>query len=156
MSLNVYITEADLPNGMKYIKSNDAYFNAHTVLADDNFTKTVLQEVDNAKRVSDLMFSSTRTPQFGGIFKNNLSTGTKALLNIAYHPDMCFNSCEIGENAVRFLCQLHDGNIIWEDGFILANMPGSPDTVPCDIMCSGIRFTEWYTLVNFIMSGEAD
>jgi hypothetical protein len=144
MSLNVYLNKNELPVGIKYIKNNDLFFNGATIIDKSDFTALVLKTVDKAERVSDSTFIG-RTSNFGSLFKNNLSTGTKTLLNIHSHPDICFDVLECGDNALEFLCDLHRGNIVWSVPFINFLR----DDESCDIQFRGRHFDNIIDFMDF-------
>lgn len=106
--LNFYDRLEDIPPNIQIVKSNDAFFNAFSIISDDEFSTTVLEHIDKAIRVSNLTFIG-RNPEFGSLFKNFLSTGTKTLLNIKQHPDLCFNAIECGVNALELLPLIQEG-----------------------------------------------
>ena len=108
--LNFYDHLEDIPHNIQIIKSNDAFFNAFSIISDDEFSTTVLKHIDKAIRVSDFTFIG-RNPEFGSLFKNFLSTGAKTLLNIKQHPDLCFNIIECGVNALELLPFIREGYV---------------------------------------------
>lgn len=145
MSLNVYLTREEIPNNMVVIDSNDIYFNGYTNIGTSEFEKSVLKKIDNASRISDYKFLG-RTEELGNFNKSCLSTGTKTLLNIYNNSDYCFNVLECGDNALEFLCDLKEGNILWE--FPYFNIERESEY--CDIQCRGKHFDN---IVDFIEFG---
>ena len=144
MSLNVYLTREEVPSGMTIIDSSDIHFNAFGRLTNSEFEKNVLKEVDLAEYNSESTFIG-RTKKLGGLFIDKLSTGTKTLLNIVSFPRMCFNVIECGRNSLEFLCDLHEGNVLWERPVLLPMR----DDESCDIMCRGIHFTNIYDFLDY-------
>lgn len=138
MSLNIYTDRKFVPSDMEIIDISDTYFNVFTNLLDDEFVNTVLREIDKAKYNSELTYIS-RVPEVGALNKITLSTGTKTLLNIVSHPDMCFNVVECGDNALRLLAKITEGNILWEDPFLIY-----AEYKDCDILVNGKnRYTDF-------------
>ena len=96
MSLNIYSSILDVPEGMKVIRSNNSFFNSFTKLNNSDFEKTVLRDIDDATFVSpDLVIG--RFIKAGAVYKSTLSTGVKTILNIEKHPDLCFDMLECGK-----------------------------------------------------------
>ncbi len=145
MSLNIYTSVSDIPSGMKYIKINDVFFNTRTQLMDDEFTKRVLDKIDKAEYVNSMFFSG-RTKELGNINKNNLSTGTKVILNIHNNPNICFDVRECGNNVLKMLPLIHEGNILWENPVI--SYSGDKD---CDIIFKGKVYNDFYELIGDLM-----
>ena len=73
MSLNTYLREEDIPEGIDLIKRNDDFF-SFTLLNDSEFEKTVLREIDQAKYATESTFIG-RSEWMGELRKDNLSTG---------------------------------------------------------------------------------
>ena len=142
MALNVFLARTEIPDNMQLICENDAYFNGYTKIGDSKFERNVLNIIDKAKRVSDFKFTG-RTEKLGNLNKSCLSTGTKTLVNIYNNTDDCFNVVECGDNALEFLCDLRNGNVLWEFPFI--NFERDDET--CDILCRGRHFTN---IVDFM------
>ena len=104
MSLNIYSSILDVPEGMKVIRSNDLFFNGFTKLNNSDFEKTVLRDIDDATFVSpDLVIG--RFMKAGAVYKSTLSTGAKTILNIEKHQDLCFDMLECG--AINPLCNVY-------------------------------------------------
>jgi hypothetical protein len=144
MALSVYLTREEVPNNIKIIDSNDAYFNGYTVIGNSDFENNVLSTIDKAKRTSELTFIG-RTEKLGNLNKSCLSTGTKTLLNIYNNPDVCFNVDECGDNALEFLCDLNRGNILWEFPYINFER----DKEDCCIICRGIHFSNMIDFMDY-------
>jgi hypothetical protein len=144
MALNVYLTKEEIPDGMTFINKNDIYFDGFTNLDNSDFVTNVLREVDEAEVTSELTFLG-RTKKLGNLFKDHLSTGSKTLINIHAYPEICFNVVECGDNALEFLCDLHEGNIYWHLPFINFER----DDESCDIQCRGRHFDNMIDFLEF-------
>ena len=70
MSLNIYLREEDIPEGIDLIKRNDDFF-SFTLLNDSEFEKTVLREIDQAKYATESTFIG-RSEWMGKLRKDNL------------------------------------------------------------------------------------
>lgn len=79
----------------------------------------------------------------GALNKNLLSTGTKTLLNVASHPNVCFDVCECGNNALNLLVSLTEGMVYWKTPAISYIGDGI-----CDIVFHGVRCTNFYEFLN--------
>lgn len=142
MSLNLYLRPEDCP--VKIIDSNDAYFDLYTKLKNTSLIQYILQNVDDAKYCTSSSFTSAG---YGGISVpiSCLSTGTKTLLNIIEHPDECFSLSECGQNALRVLPVIKDGNAFCPDLGVALR-----ENSDCDILCDGIRYTKFLDLLNYV------
>ena len=136
MSLNIYLREEDIPEGIDLIKRNDDFF-SFTLLNDSEFEKTVLREIDQAKYATESTFIG-RSEWMGELRKDNLSTGCKTLLNIEKNPDYCFSSVECGYNALPLLRLLKHGNVLLAGRFILYD----GDDLECDIVYKGVHYND--------------
>lgn len=128
MSLNVYRTITEIPEGVKYIKVNDSFFNGKTVLPDNNFTRLVLREIDKAEYDSSLTFKG-RTADLGALGKQMLSTGSKTALNVSQFPEYCFDLCECGDNAKNIIFKLEKGSVLLSNVFLLSGINDDCDVV---------------------------
>ena len=81
MPLHVYMY-AKPPD--KVVRINDAYFLANTKLEDTEQCRRILRIIDQAEYCSEKTFIG-RDKSLGALFTDNLSTGTKTLLNISQH-----------------------------------------------------------------------
>lgn len=84
MPLHVYMY-AKPPD--KVVRINDAYFLANTKLEDTEQCRRILRIIDQAEYCSEKTFIG-RDKSLGALFTDNLSTGTKTLLNISQHRDL--------------------------------------------------------------------
>lgn len=67
--------------------------------------RELLLKIDNAVQLSPETFLSNKHKKWGGIFKNNLSTGMKTILNIIAFKNICFDTIECGANVIgEILC----------------------------------------------------
>lgn len=140
-----YDNKKDIPDGIKVIKSNDTYFNAHTMLPNSDFVDKILSTIDKAVRVSERAFRG-RSDKFADLDRQCLSTGTKTLLNILQNPDVCFNITECGLNALELLPLIDDGNI-YCDRYI--NIPITSNNIRCNISYRGKRFNNLNDFRNY-------
>lgn len=150
MSLNIYLREEDIPEGIDLIKNNDEFFR-FTSLNDSEFEKTVLREVDQAKYATESTFIG-RSEWMGELRKDNLSTSCKTLLNIEKNPDCCFSSAECGYRALPLLRLLKQGNILLAARCILY---GGDDS-ECDIVYKGVHYNDFRKFLQYIMDIEPD
>ena len=89
MSLKVYERGTQPVNT---IVSNDAFFNSRTSLDNTEKVRELLLKIDDAVWLSPETFLCNKHKEWGGIFKNNLSTGMKTVLNIIAYKDVCFDT----------------------------------------------------------------
>lgn len=148
MSLNVYSNKEDIPTGMLYVDCNDDYFFGNTALRDDKFTREVIEIVDKATYLSEDTFLS-RVKKWGALFKDNLSTGCKTLLNIQQHPDVCFNVAECGNNVLRLLPVINKGNVFWEIPVVILD-----EDCECDIVYKNKHFVSYVDFLNYVVEGD--
>lgn len=152
MSLKVYTHKEDIPNHIKYINYNDKFFSS-VELKDDDTTKSILSRIDKAKYNSSDTFIG-RDESLGALNKNLLSTGCKTILNIASHPEICFDVIECGQNALKCLTLLNQGYILWTFPVLITNK-----SEPCDIEVNNIKFTCTIDLATYfekLAMGEDD
>lgn len=142
MSLNIYTAKDEIPKDMILIERNDIFFDGFTELKDSELTRVILREVDKAEYATSDTFIG-RSKQFGQIYRQNLSTGAKTLLNIISYPDKCFNVVECGGNALRLLTLITEGNILWRNIFVPYTGNGS-----CDMVWNKKKYTDFYALMN--------
>ena len=87
---------------MNIITQNDVYFNGAVELTGSKLEAVILHHIDRARYCSSRSFygiSSDTVP----VDKNQLSTGTKTLLNVLSSPALCFDLRECGDNALELL-----------------------------------------------------
>lgn len=141
--LNIYGSREDVKH-KDIIDLNDDYFISISLM-DDEFTKTVLNEIDDAEYYDETSILSRRKG-VKCLYKDTLSTGAKTLLNIYYNPDVCFNICECGHNAIRLLPMVEDGNILWEYPVTY----GLGYTEKCSVSFQGRLYTNWAELLEHL------
>ena len=135
MCLNVYLNREEIPKGMIYSNRNDIFFDS-VVLSDKPLVRRVLQKIDEAEYSSEDYFTDRNHDI--NMRKDYLSTGAKTLINIIENPDICFDVCECGNNALCLLSEIHDGSIVWEVPVALG-----ADVLSCDICFRGKHFTDF-------------
>jgi hypothetical protein len=148
ITLTIYRKKPDIPEGIKLVRDNDAYFDAKTKLRDTALERLILKKIDYAKYNSDNTFIG-REEKLGALNKNLLSTGTKTLLNIISSDHVCFDVVECGTNALDLLPKLSleniNGYILWE-----SCMYPFSDNYACDIMYKGRHFKQVYDFMELI------
>ena len=144
MSLHIYRSADEVPEGIRVVTNNNLFFNARTPISNTELTSDILATVDKARYNSGFTFIG-RTPELGALNKSMLSTGTKTLLNIISYPDVCFNVVECGLNALCFLPRIKDGYVVWRFPLISYH-----DEADCDIVYKGISFTDFYKFLKFV------
>ena len=108
MSLNIYLNESEIPKSIRFIRNNDKFF-GDTSVENTVIVNAVLQRVEKASYYSDSMFTDRNG---GNLYWDCLSTGTKTILNIIDHPDICFDTIECGVNAIATLPLIREGNVL--------------------------------------------
>jgi hypothetical protein len=145
MGLNIYTDIDDIPEKMRYIKCNDAFFDAEGIIGEDIFCREVLRDIDGAEYVDNYTFKS-RFDNFGNLDKIHLSTGSKTALNIYQNPNICFDVCECGNNVLCKILKIINGNILWKTQVVLYR--GNPD---CDIMFNGVNYKSIFEFLKVTM-----
>lgn len=131
MSLNIYIGKGNLPVNEVFLFDADAAFTG-TSLKDDEFTKFVLKEVEDAEYVDRTTFRD----RFGrGLYSDCLSTSSKILLLVHYKPEVIVNAMELGDNAITLLLTLTEGSVFYPDVNVMLEKPD------VDIMINGVHCT---------------
>lgn len=142
MSLNIYINKRDIPVGLKYVNYNDKFFGS-VELKNTKITEYILSEIDNAIYNSKDTFIG-RDHELGALNKSLLSTGCKTLLNIISNPNVCFDVIECGQNALKCLTLITQGNILWTHPVLLIDKNSD-----CDIEINNKKFNYTLDLVNY-------
>lgn len=150
MCLTVYRDRSSVPSNVRIVDVNDSYFDARTLLKNTALEKEILKTIDKAECSSPLTFIG-RDKRLGSLNKSCLSTGSKTLLNIISNPDVCFNVCECGNNALKFIPKMRSGIVLWKRPFILAD-----DNEPCDIEIEGRHFTDLYSFLSYCYYDEEE
>lgn len=143
MSLIIYDID-NVPEDLKIIRFNDAYFNKTGIIPDNPLTKEIIKDIDKGEYVSSKVFKG-RTKEMGNLDLRMLSTGTKTLLNIINNPDVCFDVCECGDNALSYLFKLRSGIVYWEYPFVIS----VKDKEDCDIIYWDKHFDNPYDFMTY-------
>ena len=147
MSLSVYNCKNDIPENVQYVDNNNLFFNVHTDIPDSELSREILKDIEMAEYAGPKKFKG-RTKEFGEIYKEYLSTGTKTLFNIISYPDKCFDLVECGANALDFVAKIHDGHVFWKN--IIAFPEGDES---CDIDFKGKHYEN---IIDFLNSARYD
>jgi hypothetical protein len=148
MALTIYTSLDAVPASLRVIEVNDVFFNGGTKLMNTPETAMILERVDKAKRVSDTTFIG-RDVNLGALYKKNLSTGAKTLLNITQYADkdgFCFSTRECGINALVLLIELSshvNSSVFWEFPCIPYDGPDA-----CEIVYDGVLYTSYEKFFN--------
>lgn len=134
MSLHIYVRYSDIPKGMQTIEVNDSFFNLETKLTETDEVKRLLKKIDGVEYFNEVRVSQIIHGTPVVIRKSELSTGCKTLMNIMMHPDKCFDTVECGDNVLREILQLKEGNVVWRSGYPTYD-------ASCDIVVDGERYT---------------
>lgn len=145
VGLAVYTQKEYIPDGMKYIRINDEFFDGFTNLVNTKDVARVLEKIDHATYHSASTFIG-RNPKLGALNKSLLSTGTKTLLNILANPEICFDVCECGDNALELLIKFNEGNVLWKAPILAYSGDGK-----CNIDMNGIHYNDFYQLMASVM-----
>lgn len=106
--LNVYTSLSDYITKDKMFIDDVEMFFGSNLLLDDSYTKLVLKSLEK----STVYKGNTFVDKYGiNLYTDNLSTGSKILLSIAYYPQYIFNAVELGYNAALLLSYIKDGNL---------------------------------------------
>ena len=146
MSIYLYTDRADVPAHTRVIDSSDEHFYG---IPDSRVADTILKDIDKAIRIDTNTYSLIDIPELGRINASCLSTGTKVLLNIITHPDVCFNLIECGNNALNKLSLIDEGVVLWETPVIYTDKKDQE----CDICYCGRRFNSFTSLFKY-MDGD--
>ncbi len=116
MSLNIYYSKEDVPPELKIVDRTSHYFDTNGVkLEDTEFVRNALCNIDNASIATQMTFTSNYKPEFGGIYKENLSNGCKTVLvvNLVSESDnICVDTKACGMNAYNQLLLSNRGNML--------------------------------------------
>ena len=146
--LTICRTIAEIPADMRYVKDNDAFFDAKSKLLDTDLVRYIMNQIDGASYVSEIIFCS-RNKELGGLNKSCLSTGTKTLLNVINSANVCFDVIECGINVLDLIPKVSlevNGNIFWKDCYY----PFEADC-DCDIVYKGKRFNRIFDFMRELM-----
>lgn len=150
MSLTIYSDRHRPPEGTHVITQNDVYFNGAVELSGSEIESTILSTIDKARYCSNKSFYGRSSDEIP-VGKNQLSTGTKTLLNVINNPELCFDLRECGDNALELLPLITDGTVYWDMPFI-AYMGDAN----CDIIYNDKHYTDFYKFLGTINEGRYD
>lgn len=142
--LTVYVRKDEVPEDLQIIVYNDAYFNNHTFIGNTPLERKILKSIDGAEYINSKVFKSRFVTE-GNIPKKFLSTGSKTLINIINHPEICFITKECGNNALNFLPEISQkcsGSILMENWLFSCN-----ENYACDFCYKGKKYQR---IVEFI------
>lgn len=145
MSLIIYYNRDSVPCEIQDI--NDSYFDIFTPLTDTSLTREILKTIDKAEYVNPEGFSGRSQP---GVWlsREYLSTGTKTLLNVLSHPNVCFNVAECGTNALKKLVTFNRGMVYWPRISLMGF------TGKCDIEVDGTNFNNILDLRRYLQDNR--
>ena len=150
MSLKIYRNYcSELRNNASIIVfDNNEFFDSRTSILDEDISKDALSTVERGIYRSSTTFISRDAIELD---KSCLSTGTKTLLNIIQHPDICFDVSECGINALQFIPRIRNGIIIWRFPLIPYR-----DKKDCDISYRGILYSNFSDFLNVIYKEDRE
>lgn len=136
--LNIYIGKESLPEDKKFIFDVESVFLLVKITGSD-FQRKVIEEIEHGSYYDNKRFKD----RFGGLlYYSNMSTGSKALFEAEYLINDIINISECGENALRMLSYLNNGNVYFDRrDFAL------PWDIDYPVTCNG-RYWERVTLLN--------
>lgn len=113
MALRMYTSDEFVPSNLDIIRNNDYYFDFYVQkMVDSEVGRNLIKIVEKGKYVNEKVFIG----QFadGGLDVSCLSTGSKTLFNIIgnLNSNKCFDTVECGRNALQFMLDNIDGNVI--------------------------------------------
>lgn len=104
--------------------------------------------IDQAEYCSEKTFIG-RDKSLGALFTDNLSTGTKTLLNISQHRDLCFDTIECGNNALTLLMGFTEGQTVLHPGVVWD--PDIWDSLGVlDVVFDGNHFTDLCAISSYM------
>lgn len=131
--LNIYIGEQNIPKDLKFIFDVDKFCFGGKLRVGDAVTDSILSDIEQARVLSEYVFED----RFGyGLYVNNLSTGTKAILSAYYYPDYLINLSEAGANVVDLLPTLDSANVYFNGSHIEFSDMNKP------ISLNGVEYTD--------------
>lgn len=149
MGLIIYDSKDTL--NIDIVRANDIFFDVNSDIPDTMLVKQELSEIEKAERVSEYTFLG-RVKEYGALYSNFLSTGTKTFLNILKNPDKCFDICECGDNVIEFMLNnLSAGKIYWRVPALVITKKDS-----CDVEYKGKHFYKISEFINYSLYGDDD
>ncbi len=118
--ITIFKNKQDIPKEMDYIELNDLFFNQNTANMLDERANKIIENIDNAKLISQYKISSRFNEVVLDIDK--LSAGCKTLLNVLYYPNKVFCLKECGDNALEMLYSFENGYVFSEYAMIPFDM----------------------------------
>ena len=146
MALNVYKRSAKPENCIDF---NDQFFDVYTSLGDGLVSSPIIKAIDGSVYVDRDLFVGKYTK--GPISRVMLSSGCKTVLNVAAHPDKCFDAIECGDNALAALLTINTGNVVWPNRLIYCE-----PNLKCSVKCDGILFTRASDFMAYLNYGKDD
>lgn len=136
--LHLYMGEENLPKDIPVIWNVEAAIPL-VVFSGTPFQREVLREVEHGE-----YYDSTRfVDRFGGLlYYTDMSTGSKAVMEVEAIKDRVINCNECGENALCMLSHLTEGHV-----FLSGRDIGLQWDIDCPIDCNG-RVWERISLLN--------
>lgn len=147
--ITIFDDTNQIPEGIEYVKFNDAYFGYSGIISDNEDTRLILKTIDKCEYNNHVSFYNRCGKDFGALSKEHLSTGTKTLLNIINNPDKCFDLIELGHNAFELLAHLsktHDGYVYSEAPLYF--LKSTDDT--CSFKYKGKMYDHYFELFDTI------
>ena len=73
-------------------------------------------------------------------------------INIIQYPNKCFNVCECGANALKFLPLIEEGKVVWKTP-VLTTIP----SIDCNIILNEEKhFTNFYDLQKYVIENRGE
>lgn len=96
----------------KVIRSNDGWFSEYLGQVDftDPIVKQTMLDIDRANYINH-NYMTTKFSKVGAVRVDELSTGCKTIINIHTFPDKIFTIDECGNNAIKKILSLSNGNV---------------------------------------------
>lgn len=117
-------------------------------MEDTEQCRRILRIIDQAEYCSEKTFIG-RDKSLGALFTDNLSTGTKTLLNISQHRDLCFDTIECGNNALTLLMGFTEGQAVLHPGVVWD--PDIWDSLGVlDVVFDGNHFTDLCAISSYM------
>lgn len=134
--LNYYTDKKYVPKDMDVVSRNNAYFGI-TNISDTEEVKRVLKEIENAEYISAALYKSDLVG--GAVSVQHLSTGCKTALNVLSSPEKCFNLISCGDNAIRSILKMRNGNVLCEAPPIVFGTEECSTVVNREHICNNLK-----------------
>ena len=136
--LNIYVGKENLPKNIIFVFDVEAAFPLVSVTGDE-LQRKVLSDVEKGTYLNSKRF----VDRFGGqLYYSDMSTGSKAVMAVAALTDKIINCDECGENALRLMSLIDEGNI-----YLSQRSIGLPWCRDCKVSYNGKVF-ERISLLN--------